>query len=166
MRIAPWVTVATVAALAAGPLIGVARRRSPAAVRVLSSVLISSGLAYAVTVVLDSAEHFRLERAATGHWLRWKVVPLSESALHASILMVNASALMLARPPRRPLAPRDWWVLVAPAVFLALGWADELRYHRRRAPHREDIIHTTEHLAEGVMWTALYASRLPRWERD
>jgi hypothetical protein len=80
-------------------------------------------------------------------------------------MQTDASALVLARPPRRPLAPRDWWVLVAPAVFLALGWADELRYHRRRAPHRENVIHATEHIAEGVMWTALYASRLPRWRR-
>jgi hypothetical protein len=53
---------------------------------------------------------------------------------------------------------------MAPAVFLALGWAEELIYHRRRTPHRENLIHTTEHLAEGIKWTSLYASRCISWD--
>jgi hypothetical protein len=165
MRLPQWLVVAIGVALATGPLAGIASRRLSLPRRILRTLLVGSGLAYAVEVALDSAEHFRLERAVTGHWLRWQAVPLTESAIHTAILATNVSVLLLARPPRHPLGVRDLWVLVAPAVFLGLGWADELRYHRRRATHRENVIHTTEHLAEGVMWAALYASRLPRWRR-
>jgi hypothetical protein len=67
--------------------------------------------------------------------------------------------LWLRRPPP-VLEPRDWLCLVAPGIFLVLGWYDEVVYHRRRCEHREDIMHTISHLAGGVMLTALYAMRL------
>lgn len=40
-----------------------------------------------------------------------------------------------------------------------MGWLDEIVYHRRRVPLREEIVHATEHIAEGMMGTALYALR-------
>jgi hypothetical protein len=156
-----WTWLAIIAA-AAAPLGAWLTHRKPAPIKVLRATLFASTLAYLGTVALDFAEHFRLEKEATGSYFRWVAVPLSESVVHASILLTNFSAFLLARPVRRVRRPSDAWILVAPGVFLALGWIDELVYHRRRSPHREDIIHTTEHLAEGVMWTTLYASRMLR----
>lgn len=126
----------------------------------LRGLLWSSGTAYLITASLDLAEHFKLEKEVTGHWLRFTAVPPAESAVHAAIIATNLSTLVLARPLRRKPGSIDVWVLIAPVAFLTLGWIDELVFHRRRAPHRESIIHATEHLAEGVMWTALYALRL------
>ncbi len=160
MRIRPWVYASILGAAAAGPVGAWLTRRAPAPTRFLRGTLLGSTLAYLTAVALDLAEHFRLEKEATGSYFRCSAVPFSESVVHASIVATNLSALVLARPVRRIRGPIDLWLLVAPGVFLALGWTDELVYHRRRAPHREDIIHATEHLAEGVMWTALYASRM------
>lgn len=158
-HIPAWTWLAIAGAAAAGPLGATMTRGSHAPIRVLRGTLFGSTLAYLTTVALDVAEHFRLEKEVTGSYLRCSAVPLSESLVHAGIALTNLSALLFARPVRRVRSLADRWLLVAPGVFLALGWTDELVYHRRRAPHREDIIHATEHLAEGIMWTALYASR-------
>jgi hypothetical protein len=160
MRLPRWLKVMLAGAGALGPVAGLLGRRAPASTRALRALLWSSGMLYLLTAGLDLAEHFRLEKEATGHWLRWTAIPPAESAVHAAIVATNVSALALARPLRRNPGPVDVWLLSAPVVFLALGWTDELAFHRRRAPHREDVIHATEHLAEGVMWTALYALRL------
>jgi hypothetical protein len=148
--------------LPAAALAGFARRGSLAQ-RVLRSILYGSTAAWAISAALDMAEHLRLEREVTGSHLHARALPLGESLVHAGIIFTNLSALVLARPLRRRLGLRDVWLIVAPAVFLAFGWADEIGYHRRRAPHREEVIHAVEHLAEGIMWTSLYASRLIRW---
>lgn len=116
--------------------------------------------------LLETAEHLRLERRATGHYLRWTVVPPSESFTHSAIVANNAMAHLLARPIRRRLGARDRWLLVAPATFLALGWFDELAYHRRRAPYSEEIIHAVEHLAEGMIWTTIHADKLVDWRHQ
>jgi hypothetical protein len=49
--------------------------------------------------------------------------------------------------------------LFGPLAFLVLGWRDEIVYHRLRTAHREDIMHTTAHLAAGLMLASLYAMR-------
>jgi hypothetical protein len=144
-------------------LAGFSRRRGPLAERVLRSILYGSTAAWAISSGLDMAEHLRLEKEVTGSYLHARALPLSESFVHAGIILTNLSALLLARPLRRRLGLLDAWLLAAPAVFLAFGWADEIGYHRRRAPHREEVIHAVEHLAEGIMWTSLYATRLVRW---
>lgn len=161
LRIPRWLGLCGGAVLALAAAVGIARR-APAPVRVLRGILASSAAAYALTFVLDMAEHFRLEKALTGHRLRWKAVPLSESTLHATLLANLVAAIATARHPRRSGAVRgrDRMMLLAPAVFLAVGWLDELVYHRRRAPMREQIIHAVEHIAEGMMWTTLYALRM------
>jgi hypothetical protein len=159
MRIPRWLAALLGASLAAGPVVGLAARRPPAA-RVLRGVFATSTLAYLVAASVDLAEHLRLEKEVTGHRLRWTVVPPSETAVHAGIIATKLSVLLLARPLRRPAHLLDVWLIAAPGVFLALGWLDELAYHRRRTPHREDIIHATQHLAEGIMWTSLYATHV------
>ncbi len=159
LRLPRWLQVLLGAAAAAGPVRALTSRRP----RALRGLLASSAMAYFVVAAVDLAEHFHLEKRATGHFLRWTVVPPSESLVHGAIMATNLSALVLARPLRQPLGVRDAWLLAAPAVYFTLGWIDELVYHRRRAPRREHIIHTTEHIAEGVMWTLLYAARLRQW---
>jgi hypothetical protein len=68
----------------------------------MRSILVSATLGYVVTAVVDLAEHLRLEKEATGHFLRWTAVPPSEAATHAAIIATNVSVLLLARPIRRP----------------------------------------------------------------
>jgi len=68
--------------------------------------------------------------------------------------------LTLARPLPPSLKMRDYLVLASPALFLVLGWRDELVYHRRRCVHREDIMHTVSHLAAGVMMCSFLTSKL------
>ena len=161
LRIPRWLALSGGATLALAAAVGVAIR-APAPVRALRGILASSTAAYAITFALDLAEHLRLEKALTGHRLRWTAVPLSESAVHTALLVNLVAAVATARRPRRAraLRRRDRTMLLAPAVFLAVGWLDELVYHRRRAPMREQIIHAVEHIAEGMMWTTLYALRM------
>jgi hypothetical protein len=71
--------------------------------------------------------------------------------------------LALVRPlDRKRLRARDWFTISAPGIFLALGWRDELKFHRRRSAHREDLMHTVAHLAAGVMLASLYLWRFLR----
>ncbi len=117
-------------------------------------------VAYAVSALYDLAEHFRLEQAATGRWWTWTVVSPCESALHVAIGLVVAAAAALARP--LPDAPelRDLFVLSAPFLFVGLGLADELGFHRRRCAHREDIMHTVSHLLALGVFAALWVGRV------
>ena len=158
LRIPPWLGLALGGALAAGPLFGARAAGRPQ--RIVRSVFFSSAFGYLVTSLVDFAEHFRLEKLVTGRRLAAVVVPPGETLNHAATIATVVAALLAARRPAAHPTARDLLVLAAPGVFLALGWRDELRYHRKRATHREDIMHTTAHLAAGVMWTALYAMRL------
>lgn len=160
LRIPRWLALAFGAAVALGPIAAMGARRKSPPVRVLRAILATSSATYAITMAIDAAEHFRLEKEATGHYLRWVAVPPSESTLHAGILGSLVTAMASARrPPRRPRA-RDHVMLFAPAAFLAIGWLDEIVFHRRRVLMREEIIHAVQHLSEGIMWTALYALRI------
>ena len=164
VRVPPLLGGVIAAAVAAGPLVGLASRRATVPERAVRSIFWSAALGYLTTSLVDFAEHFRLEKLATGRYLRSAVVPPGETLNHAATIATVVSALALARPVRRRrLRARDAWLLAAPGVFLALGWRDELVYHRRRSTHREDMMHTIPHLAAGVMWTTLYALRLVRW---
>jgi hypothetical protein len=163
LRIPRWLGALLSIALAAGPAAGLAPRGKPVRHRVLRSILVGSTLAYFITASVDLAEHFRLEKEITGRLLRWTAIPPIEALTHAAIVANNVGVLLLARPLRRRRPGLlDRWLLVAPAAFIALGWGDELVFHRRRTGHREDLIHTTQHLAEAVMWTTLYATRVAR----
>ena len=156
--------VAAVAvALAAGGAGGAALSVGPAPYRLLRAIFFASAFAYLVLSLLDFWEHFRLERAATGRWWSMTVLPPGETLNHTATGAVIVAMFVLARPLPALPAPRDWFVLTAPALFLALGWRDEVLYHRRRCAHREDIMHTVAHLAAGVMMCTYLSTRLFAW---
>ncbi|MCA1662998.1 MAG: hypothetical protein LC659_01740, partial [Myxococcales bacterium] len=127
------------------------------------AIFFASAFAYLVLSLLDFWEHFRLEKAATGRFWSMTVLPLGETLNHMATGLVVIAIFVLARPLPATLAARDWLVLLAPALFLALGWRDEIVYHRRRCAHREDIMHTVAHLAAGVMICTYLSSRLFPW---
>ncbi len=120
-----------------------------------------SALVYAGAVLADLAEHFRLERRTSGRWFGWRAVTPGETAVHLAIGSLLFGLFWLARP--LPAAPvlRDVFVVAAPLGILALGWLDELGFHRRRVEHREHLMHTTSHLALGscvvfLLWARVY----------
>jgi hypothetical protein len=123
----------------------------------------ASAYAFAVVAGLDFLEHLRLEKQLTGRYWAAKAISIGESVNHALTVLVLLALLALTRPIPRALEVRDWFVLVAPGLFLALGWRDELVYHRRRTTHREDILHTCSHLAAAAMLTANAIAHMTRW---
>lgn len=153
-----WLAAAVAGAVAVGPIVAVAMRRAPWQRRLVRMTFFSAAFGYLATSLVDFAEHFRLEKRATGRWLSATVVPPGETLNHAATVATVVGALARAQPLATSRAQQAW-SLLAPALFLALGWRDEFVYHRRRSTHREDMMHTIPHLAAGVMWTALYAMR-------
>ncbi len=129
----------------------------------LRAIFFAAAFAYLAVSSVDFWEHLRLEKVLTGRWLAFSAVPIAETVNHALTTSVLVLTFLLARPFPEVLAPRDWYVVAAPVLYLALGWVDELVYHRRRAVHREDLMHTVSHLAGGAMLTAFYAMRLTRF---
>jgi len=163
LRVPAWLVVLTFAAIAVGAALGFGHEPAPPGQRLARAVFLGAGAAYLLVSLVDFWEHWRLEKVVTGRYLAFEAIPPGETLNHAATILVLASVLVLGRPPRSPLALRDWWVVMAPAAFLALGWRDELVYHRRRAQHREDIMHTVAHLAAAVMMAGFAASRLVDW---
>jgi hypothetical protein len=155
--------VAVAIALVAGAAGGAVLSAGSAPYRLLRAIFFASAFGYLVLSLLDFWEHFRLEKAATGRWWSMSVLPVGETLNHAATGAVIIALFVLARPLPPSLAARDWFVLAAPALFLALGWRDEMVYHRRRCAHREDIMHTVAHLAAGVMMCTYLSSRLFVW---
>jgi hypothetical protein len=163
VRIPWWVLALAAAAIAAGVAQGLLESAQAPAERFLRCVYPACAYLYLALSAIDFAEHFRLEKAATGRFTSMVAVPLGETINHALTLSTITAAVLLARPLPAVLEPRDVVVLGAPIAFLALGLRDELVYHRKRAKHREDIMHTTAHLTAGIMWATLFALRLTRW---
>jgi hypothetical protein len=153
--LAAAVALAVAAGLAAGALSSAAP-----ALRLLRAIFFGSAFGYLGVSLLDFWEHFRLEKVATGRLLAATVIPVGETINHALTTAVIVLLFALARPLPPSLALRDWFTLAAPALFLALGWRDEIVYHRRRAVHREDMMHTVAHLAAGVMMCTFLTQRL------
>lgn len=145
--------LAIAAGLALGVLVGEGKARLPRA------LFYASAFAYLTTSIVDFWEHFRLEKLLTGKYLSATAVPVGETVNHTLTAAVLIYIFIAARPLPAVLELRDWLVVAAPTVFLALGWRDEIVYHRRRATHREDIMHTIAHLAAGAMLATFYLLR-------
>jgi hypothetical protein len=163
VRIPWWVSAPCVAAAAAGAAQGFFASAVTPTERYLRCVYSACAFLYLALSAVDFVEHFRLEKEATGRFLAMTAVPFGETVNHALTLSTIIAAILLARPLPAVLEPRDMVVLGAPIAFLVLGLRDEVAYHRKRAKHREDIMHTTAHLTAGIMWTTLYALRLTSW---
>jgi hypothetical protein len=163
VRIPAWLAGVTAAAMAAGVAVGVVATDGPAPLKLVRAIFFAAAFAYAVISILDFWEHGRLERALGGHFFSTRAIPLFETVNHALTGAVVLAFLVLARRPPSTPEPRDWLTLVLPAAFLALGWRDELLYHRRRCAHREDIMHTVAHLAAGVMMCSFALSKMVGW---
>jgi len=161
LRVPPAIAIGVPLAIAAGIALGLLRDgREPALLR---ASFFGTAFAYFAVSLFDFWEHFRLEKAATGRWWSSTVVPIGETLNHTATGAVVVAFLVLARALPPVLEPRDWFCLSAPAAFLALGWRDELVYHRRRAAHREDIMHTVAHLAAGAMLCSFALMRFRSW---
>ena len=157
LEIPRWAGAAIAGAVASGLVLGALRE--PSAPRALAhAAFLGAAFGYLATSLIDFAEHFRLEKLSTGRLMTFAVIPLGESLNHVATVATILFILAFSRPLPAALEARDWLVLAAPLLFLALGWRDELVYHRRRAAHREDIMHTVAHLAAGAMlssWAVL-----------
>lgn len=166
LRIPTWLAALLGTAVFGGAAVGaLAERGHSPGEAIVHATFLGSALGYLTVSLADFYEHLRMEKQATGRWIGFEVVPFGESVNHALTVGVLGSMLLLARPLVGPLEARDGWVLCAPAVFLALGWRDEIVYHRRRSPHREDILHTVAHLAAGIMFASFFAWKLVDWTR-
>ena len=159
LKIPRWFVLLLAMLIAVGAVLGLSGDGS-FAVRVADAAFRASLYSYVAVSLLDLWEHYRLEHHVTGRWLSFVVIPFGESFVHGLIVSTLVTVVVLARPVQASLEWRDWLVLVGPIVFLALGWIDELKYHRRRALHREDMLHTVSHLAAGAMLVGLFASRV------
>jgi len=158
-----WCWAGAAFAVAAGIAQGLLRETHGPAERLLWCMYAACAYLYLALSFVDFLEHLRLEKLATGRYTSMTAIPFGETVNHVCTLATIGVALSLARPLPSTLSPRDYAVLCAPGVFLALGLRDEIVYHRRRSTHREDIMHTTAHLTAGMMWTTLYALRLGNW---
>lgn len=134
-----------------------------APVRVARGVFIGSSAAYGVLALIDFGEHCRLEKQTTGRYLSCKAIPLAETVNHVAIVATVIGFLVLARPYGEHAEARDWFVLAFPVIFLALGWSDELVFHRHRTHQRENIIHTTTHAAAAAMFASTVMYRVVDW---
>lgn len=163
VRIPAWLVAVTATAMVAGAALGLLASDGPPPLKLIRAIFFAAAFAYATISILDFWEHGRLERELGGHFFTTRALPLGESINHVLTGATVVAFLVLARRP--PLAPeaRDWLTLCLPAAFLALGWRDELWYHRRRCAHREDIMHTVAHLAAGVMMCSFALSKMVGW---
>ncbi|HEY7956787.1 MAG TPA: hypothetical protein VII38_15895 [Polyangia bacterium] len=162
-RVPLWLSALVAVAIAAGLALGWSTAHGRPGFGLVRSTFFAAAFAYATISLVDFAEHARLERLLTGRLLAWQAVPFGESVNHVLTFLTLLAILIFARPLPPTLQTRDLLILAAPALFLALAWRDELVYHRRRTEQRENILHTTAHLAAGVMLTTFYVMRLRVW---
>lgn len=163
LRVPRWLGALLAGVMAGGVALGALTSGGRVGLAIVRAIFFGSSFAYLTVSIVDFWEHARLEKLLGGWWLSHRAIPIGETVNHWLTLLVLALAIALARPLPAVLAPRDLYVLAAPALFLALGWRDELGYHRRRARHREDILHTVAHLGAAVMLATFYLMRLYHW---
>jgi len=160
LRIPAWFALLVAGGMLAGVAVGLLTGEGTTAWRLSRCIFLAAGYGYLAISLVDFAEHFRLEREVSGRWMSWQAIPIGESLNHLATVGTIVLVLVLGRRPPAEPELRDWLVIGAPAIFLLLGWRDEIVYHRRRAVHREDILHTTAHLAAGVMFAGFLSSTL------
>jgi hypothetical protein len=160
LRIPGWLGAVLLSAMVAGVALALVVTAGPPAFVMIRAIFFAAAFAYLTISIVDFWEHGRLERLLGGSFFSTRALPLGESVNHALTTVAVVGFLLLARRPPAVLEWRDWVALSLPALFLLLGWRDELVYHRRRCAHREDIMHTVAHLAAGTMMCAFALSRM------
>lgn len=133
--------------------------------RLARAAAAGSGAAYAIISYIDFREHFLLEKALTGKWWSTRALPLGETLNHAGSGLTLLLLLLLARPVVDAPTARDVVVFLLAPAFLLLGLRDEFVFHRRRSSHREDLMHTTAHLAGGALIASWLVLRVVDWSR-
>jgi hypothetical protein len=166
LRIPRWLGLTLAAAMATGVAVGVFATVGPAALKMIRAIFFAGAFGYLTVSIVDFWEHWRLERVAGGGLFTWRAMRFGETVNHAFTTVAVVGFLVLARRPPPVMEWRDWVALSLPAVFLLLGWRDELVYHRRRCVHREDIMHTVAHLAAGLMMCSFALSKMVGWQAN
>lgn len=166
VRIPAWLALVVAGAMAAGVALGLLATDGPPLLKIVRAVFFASAFGYAAVSILDFWEHGRLEGELGGHFFTSRAIPLWESINHVATGATVIAFLLLARQPPSTPALRDWVTVLLPPTFLALGWRDELVYHRRRCKHREDIMHTVAHLAAGLMMCSFALSKMVGWSTN
>jgi hypothetical protein len=152
-------------ALVGGFSLGLALPADHPLQRLARAAAYASGAAYFVISYVDFREHFLLEKAVTGRWWSARALPLGETLNHAGSGITLLSLLLLARPVVDAPTARDLVVFGLAPLFLVLGLRDEFVFHRRRSSHREDLMHTTAHLAGGAFIASWLVLRVVDWTR-
>ena len=158
-----WFPAVLVVMTAAGIAVGFLTSHQGTFVTLSNALYYAALFVYVAVSLLDLWEHFRLEKYVTGKYINFVVVPIGESILHGAIVTVLILFTQLAHPLAENSFLLNLFLLLAPVIFLCLGWMDELFYHRRRALHKEDILHTVSHLAAGTMMAALVIAKMINW---
>ncbi len=130
VKIPWWLWAIGAVAIAAGIAVGVLTG-SGVVMQAVRATFFASAFAYFTTSMVDFREHFVFEKQLTASYFSMRAIPIGETINHTLTALVIVGIFVLARPIGRTVEPRDWFVLVAPAIFLALGWRDELAYHRK-----------------------------------
>jgi hypothetical protein len=139
--------------------------RGPAE-RGANALMAGSAATWAATFALDAAEHLRLEKEQTGTHFAMHAITPGETLSHVVTLGTLAATMALARPlPRERMELRDWIAILGPGVVMALGVREEIQFHRRRAKHREEMIHAISHLGLAGMLVGVFAARVIPWKR-
>lgn len=160
-----WLWSGMVAMVVLGLILGLTGEAKHPGEMVLNCVFCPSAALYLFMSLVDFAEHFRIEKLLTGSYFGTAFVPIGESINHGITTLIIVALFLLARPLTFPLEPRDYVLLALPGLFLFFGIRDEVKYHRRRSYHREDIMHTVSHLSAGVMLASYMAVSLIDWQK-
>lgn len=160
-----WLWSGMLAVVILGLVLGVTAEAFHPAETVANCVFFPAAFLYLFMSVVDFCEHFRIEKLLTGSYFGTAFVPLGETINHGITTLIIVALFALARPLTFPLETRDYILLALPGLFLFFGIRDEVKYHRRRSYHREDIMHTVSHLSAGVMLASYMAVALVDWQK-
>jgi hypothetical protein len=165
LQIPTWLGWGIIVVAILGLGLGYATEAKHPAEAIGNCVFFSSAFTYLFMSLLDFYEHFRIEKQLTGSYFGMAFVPFGETVNHGITTAIIVALFVLARPLTFPLEMRDYVLLALPGLFLFFGIRDEVKYHRRRSDHREDIMHTVSHLSAGVMLASYMAVRLIDWQK-
>jgi hypothetical protein len=165
LQIPSWLWTGIVLVVLIGLLMGCIADAKHPVETVGNCVFFPSAFLYFFMSMIDFCEHFRIEKQLTGTYFGAEFVPVGETINHGITTLIIVMLFVLGRPLSFPLEMRDYILLSLPGLFLFFGVRDEVKYHRVRSHHREDIMHTVSHLSAGVMLASYMAVTLVDWQK-